>query len=399
MELTATNSILPRCQYFGRCGGCKNQDQAYPLQLSEKELLVSELFGSAMIAQKVDCIVESVSPWRYRNKMEFTFSQDKKGQRFLGLIMSKSRGRVITLEECHLTPHWYTEILGRVYQWWAERGLNAYSPVKGTGLLRTLTVRGNRNRMVILTVAGGNDSVISDDDIESFKHVVAFDNDTSVYITTHRAVKKQPTTFLDQHVSGPAELIEHMQVLNKDYLFSISPRAFFQPNIKMAELMYADIVRFLELKGEEAVLDLYCGTGSIGIIVSSYVKTVLGVEIGASAVRDAQRNIELNGVENMEVFVGDVGHFLSDSNRQLSADVVIIDPPRAGLDEKTISFLNTARPEKILYVSCNPQSQVNDIQSLKGYRVAKISPYDQFPHTRHVENIVLLKRIDNLQPF
>lgn len=390
LEQITENYVVPRCFHFGSCGGCKSQDLNYDSQLKEKALAVQDLFAEYFVQNQP--IVGPENPWHYRNKMEYTFSQDKKGERFLGLIMAKSRGRVATLQECHLTPSWYIEVLQKVHAWWSQSSLHAFHARLDKGSLRNLIVRGSQNKLVMLVVSGNEQYALSKEDVTGFKQAAMLDKQTSVYLCVQKAVKGQVTTFSDEHIAGPQYLLEDMHIHGHAYTFAISPRAFFQPNTRMAERMYADIVSLLDLRGDEQLLDLYCGIGTIGSVLAAHVKEVIGVEINESAVEDAQRNIALNKINNMQVFAADVGKFLQGYSLGFRPDVIVVDPPRVGLDDKSIAYINETKPEKLIYVSCNPTSQKENIAALSGYQIEKIIPYDQFPHTRHVENIVLLKR-------
>ena len=357
--------VEARCRHFGSCGGCTSQMIPYDLQLERKEELIRHLFPDQPIQRIIGCEEE----WHWRNKMEFSFSQTKAGERFLGLMMRGQRGRVVLLEECHITNPWFIEILKRVYAWWEKSGLEAYFPPADRGLLRTLTLREGVNtgqKMAILTIAG-------DHEVPGFGEIVA-DLD-SVILRRQITKKGVPTSFEEEVLSGNPYIEEELG----SYRFRIRSSTFFQPNSIQAERLYNKIAELVE---GETLLDLYCGTGSIGIFCSKLVKKVIGVEI----VPGAQENIELNRIENMEVRIGDV-----EKEPFPEADCVIVDPPRAGLGPKAIQKLLQGKFKKIIYVSCNPKSQAKDIAQLEGYRLSLLQPVDQFPQTPHIENIALLE--------
>ena len=354
--------VEAKCRHFGVCGGCRTQNVSYDDQLEMKEELVRSLFPDHSIERIFGC----EDHWQWRNKMEFSFSQNKAGDRFLGLMMRGKRGRVVTLEECHLTNPWFVEVLQEVYQWWEESGLDAYFPPADRGTLRTLMLREGVNtgqKMAVLTTSGED---------------VDFDLDLdSVIVRRQIAQKGVPTRFEQRVVRGNPYIEEQLE----DFRFRIYPSTFFQPNTVQSEVIYGKIAEHVE---GEVLLDLYCGTGSIGIFCSHLVKKVIGIEV----VPGALENVELNGISNMEVKIGDV-----EKEPFPEADCVIVDPPRAGLGPKTIEKLIEGGFKKIIYVSCNPKSQARDIAKLTGYEISLLQPIDQFPHTPHVENIAVLTKI------
>ncbi|MCH9610716.1 MAG: 23S rRNA (uracil-C(5))-methyltransferase RlmCD [Chlamydiales bacterium] len=350
-----------RCQHFGSCGGCTLQKVSYDFQLEQKEEMIRNLFPDCSIEPILGCEDE----WGWRNKMEFSFSQDKAGERFLGLMMRKKRGRVVTLEECHITQPWFIETLQEVYDWWGSHDIEAYFPPADRGQLRTLMLREGVNtgqKMAVLTVAGHDP-------------IPDFDLDLDSVILRRQIIQKGvPTRFEEELISGTP----YIEELLGDYRFRIYPSTFFQPNTVQAQRLYDKIAELVE---GDTLLDLYCGTGSIGIFCSSLVKRVIGMEI----VPGAQENIDLNGVQNMEVQIADV-----EKQEELpDADCVIVDPPRAGLG-KAVEKLQKFK--RIIYVSCNPRSQARDIAKFDSHQVTFLQPVDQFPQTPHVENIALLER-------
>lgn len=367
------------CRHFRVCGGCKFQHIPYDLQLQTKVKAIHECF-----LKEPAPIIPCDPPWRYRNKMEFSFSESRAGDQFLGLM--KSRGRVENLEECYLTSVWFIETLTSVRKWWEKEKTKAYHPPTNTGVLRTLTLReGIRTgeKMAMLTV--------SDESFDYTSFVEAFPQVDALILRKQIVQKKCPTRFESQILRG----IDHIHEILYDnegsaYRFRIRGSSFFQPNTCQAEKIYQKAIACASLKGSETVLDLYCGTGSIGIFASKHVAKVLGIEIVSEAVLDAKANLTLNKVNNMEILEGDVGDLLQ--NVHVPPTVVFVDPPRVGLGPKTIEHLLRLKPEKIVYVSCNPVSQAADCLALIGYKIVLLQPVDQFPHTPHVENIALLIR-------
>ncbi len=384
MKLTipCQEPIEPKCRHFRICGGCQFQHIPYDEQLFHKEKFIESCFG-----RKVQPIIAAHPVWRYRNKMEFSFSEDKAGTQYLGLM--KKRGRVENLEECFLTNPWFIEVLQNVRAWWEEEGIQAYFPPGNRGLLRTLTVReGLRTgeKMVMLTVS---EDAFSESARVSF--VEALPNISSVILRRQIVQKGVPTRFEEEVLSGANHIHEILYTEKETaYKFRIRGASFFQPNTCQAEMIYQKAIEVAHLENDERVYDLFCGTGAIGMFASSSAGRVAGIEIVPEAVDDAQYNLAQNGIGNMEIVLGDVGDQLK--NLPFEPTTVFVDPPRVGLGNKTIGHLLQLKPPKIVYISCNPVSQAEDCKALIDYEVESLQPIDQFPHTPHVENIALLRR-------
>lgn len=390
--------IQARCKHFPDCGGCSMQAMSYQEQIHWKQGQIASLFSDYPMAE-IFPILPCEDPWRYRNKMEFTFSQDKEKNRFLGLIKAKG-SRVCDLEECHLCPSIFTDVLSSVKKWWEESNLDAYHPYRDTGTLRCLTIRtGIRTGgiMVILTVSGNPLFVISKEQqmkfVEAALKVVGSKDEVSIVLKIHQIQKGSPTQFYEHILYGKDHITEELWLSSK-LKVKISPDSFFQPNTFQAENLYSHAIQMLGDSPKETLLDLYCGTGTIGMCFSPFVTKVIGVEINPYSVYDARENLRMNSISNMEVHLGDVGIVLKDlySKGLKDVDVVTIDPPRSGLDPNAIEILQALSPKTILYISCHPKTQKENIEALQGYEVTKIQAVDQFPHTPHIENIILLKR-------
>lgn len=362
------------------------QDVEYSVQLERKQQLVESLFGI-----QTNPIIPCADPWHYRNKMEFTFSQNKAGEKFLGLILKKTRGHVFHLEECPISPLWFSEVVVKVRAWWEASSLRAYHMHKNEGALRYLTLREGKftgDKMAMLTVSGNPDYPLTKEQVSGFVDLLkAIDPHMSIFLRIHQVLKGSPTQFYEIHLSG----LDHIKEKLLGFTFKISPTSFFQPNSAQAEVLYA---KAIEMLGEAATIyDLYCGTATIGIALSKRAKKVIGIELNPHAVFDAEANIELNQIQNVQVYQGDVGKLLP--TLEDKPDAVVIDPPRAGLDLAALNHLLALKPPKILYISCNPATQAQNVQSLtaEGYHLIQLQPVDQFPHTPHIENIALLERI------
>ena len=388
--------ILPRCEHANFCGGCSWQHIEYRSQLEQKEKSIRALFGS-IPGLFFHPIIPAEKPWHYRNKMEFSFSENRSGEKFLGLVETFSRRKVLNLNHCHLVSSWFTQITQAVFEWWNARSLKPFHPPSGTGSLDSLIVReGIRTgqRMVTLNISGNQDHFVKKTDLTTFKKAilrVSPKERTSIYLRIRRAEKNQATTFYEMHLHGPDALHETLFIKGKPFHFRISPTSFFQPNTLQAEKIYEKALDLAHPTSSMRVYDLYAGSGSIGMIFAPFVKKVLAIEQSAYAVCDAKVNIQLNQIDNMNIVCADVKEILSKFS--LSADLVIVDPPRSGLDQALIKRLLIIRPKKILYISCNPLIQSENIFTLieHGYQLQAIQPVDQFPHTPHIGTISLLE--------
>lgn len=381
----------PRCPHAGSCGGCVWQHVDYAAQLKEKQKRVEALFEG----HPVNPIIGCADPWRYRNKMEFTFSQDREGRRFAGLIMRNGRGKVLNVTDCQLASPWFMEVLQEVRGWWEKSGLEAYHLPSDRGSLRTLTLReGKRTgeKMVMLTVSGNTDYVLKAKHLEDFLAAVkrASGPDVlSVFLRVQQIAKGMPTQFYELRLYGPDHINEELEVLGRRLKFKISPTSFFQPNTFQAEVLYSTALKMVQPKG--LVYDLYCGTATIGMALALQAERVIGIELNPHATFDAESNKETNGIENLEIKCGDVGKVLK--TLKWEPHLVVVDPPRAGLDGEALNHVCGCRPKEILYISCNPKTQTENVKIFleQGYKAVQIQPVDQFPHTLHIENIVHLE--------
>ncbi|MBS0615666.1 MAG: 23S rRNA (uracil(1939)-C(5))-methyltransferase RlmD [Verrucomicrobia bacterium] len=376
---------MPQCSHFPSCGGCTLQNLPYQEQLAQKQAAIQTLFPSALP------IIPCDDPWHYRNKMEFSFSQNKAGEKFLGLVMRKSRGKVFHLHECLISPPWFSDMLATVRRWWENTDQAAYHFHHGTGTLRTLTIREGRHtgqKMVMLTVSGDPRFALTKPQIDSFVAAVG-DPSISLFLRIQQCIPKQPTQFFEMHLSGPTHIEEHLHIEGQTLRFKISPSSFFQPNTLQAEKLYAAALHLAAPSSSMQVLDLYCGTATIGLTFASHVAHVSGIELNPYAVFDAKENAEINGISNFSIQRGDVGQLISSLPKP---DLVIVDPPRPGLDAAALAGLQALRPSQIIYIACNPTTQAQNIAALSDYTVDAVQPVDQFPHTHHIENIVALRR-------
>ena len=397
--------IEPRCIHFGVCGGCKWQHLPYNLQLKYKEKQVKD---SLTRIGKVDMpeikpIIGSSEIYLYRNKLEYTFSDKRwltteevgSGNRFekenaLGFHIPGLFDKVLDITECHLQPDPSNSIKNAVREYSIKNNLQFFDLREQKGFLRNIVIRNSLEGKVMVIL------VFFHEDIEKREGLLDFLASEFSQITSLMFIinSKRNDSLNDQDpilFKGDNHLVELMDGLK----FRIGPKSFYQTNARQALELYRTTRDFAGLSGKEIVYDLYTGTGTIANYIAAYAKRVIGIEYIDEAVKDAVVNSEINGITNTRFFAGDMkvvlseGFFLENGK----PDVIITDPPRAGMHEEVIKIIAGAAPEKIVYISCNPSTQSRDIQLLShNYVVACVQPVDMFPHTHHVENVVLLRR-------
>jgi len=390
--------IEARCPHSFLCGGCCWQAMNYSAQIAHKQSLVLRSFGSLIDpGVEVRPLIACEEPWRYRNKMEFSFSENRAGAKYLGLMIAHAEPYVFNLEACHIAPSWMAECLSRVRSWWEKSGLAAYYPPKDTGTLRYLTLRESartKQKLAILNVSGNAQFAPPKQQLDQF--VEAIQEDAGVFLRIHQICKGVPSQFYEMHLAGPDHIIERMQLANGVLEFKVSPSSFFQPNTIQAEKLYDVAVSMLGAD-HPLVYDLYCGTGTLGMAAAAQSRQVIGIELNADAILDAEQNAKRNNLSNITFYQGDAGQILTRLMSRpdfVRPNAVIVDPPRAGLDPLTLQHLKILMPKKIVYVSCNVATQAENVRELvkAGYSLKSLQAVDQFPHTAHIENVALLVR-------
>jgi 23S rRNA (uracil1939-C5)-methyltransferase len=398
--------IVAVCSHFGTCGGCKWQHLPYDLQLKYKEKQVRDnLTRIGKIEQPIiNPIMGSSEIFMYRNKLEYTFSDkrwltkeeidsENKFERegALGFHIPGLFDKVLDIKECHLQPEPSNSIRNSVREYSIKNNLQFFDLREQKGFLRNLVIRNSLDGKVMVIV------VFFKDDIEKREGLLNFLASEFPQITSLMYVinSKRNDSLSDQDpilYKGDNYLVEDMDGLK----FRIGPKSFYQTNTKQALELYRVARDFAGLTGKEIVYDLYTGTGTIANFIAGSADKVIGIEYVEEAVEDAQINSEINNIRNTFFFAGDMKDILSEQFIEANGkpDVIITDPPRAGMHEDVVKIIAKAAPGRIVYVSCNPATQARDILLLsEHYRVAGVQPVDMFPHTHHVENVVLLKRI------
>jgi 23S rRNA (uracil1939-C5)-methyltransferase len=401
--------VEPPCKHFGVCGGCRWQNFSYEAQLKEKQTIVFNAFKhiGGFEAPEVRPTIGCENPYWYRNKMEYTFSNSRwltdeemqlseelKREVAVGLHVPQRYDKVLNIEECLLQSELSNAILNSVREICKVWNLSVYSTHTHEGYLRHLVIReGKRTSetMVNLVTTYDSPEVMRKMTELLIKH---FPNITT--IVNNITERKSMVAF------GDKEKVYHGQGYITEKLgthtFHISANSFFQTNTLQAERLYTIAKEFAELKPTDAVYDLYSGTGTIAIFLSDAVERVVGIEVVQSAIDDAQRNCELNRINNCFFLLGDLKDKLTKDSSWLAEhpkpNVVIIDPPRGGMHPKVVEKVAKLSPERIVYVSCNPSTQARDAKLLShaGYVLKTIQPVDMFPHTDHIEAVALLTR-------
>lgn len=395
--------VEPFCKHFGVCGGCKWQMLPYNKQLAYKQQEVEQnlrRIGKTGLPDILP-IIGGDDTIHYRNKLEFTFSNKRyllPGEMESGKIIQENAlgfhvprifDKVIDIEECYLMDDVNNRIRNTIRSFALENNFSFYDIRQHTGWLRNIIVRQCTTGELMVNICLNHDA--EEDRKKLFDHLLKqVPEITTLLYTINPKWNDSIYDLTPQVYFGKGYAIERLE----NYQFKISAKSFFQTNTKQAEKLYRITRDFAGLTGNEVVYDLYCGTGSIGIFVSGQAKKIIGVEVIEEAIEDAKENAALNNIGHAEFFAGDVIKICNDDFFATHGrpDVVITDPPRAGMHEKLVNKLLEIAAPKIVYVSCNTATQARDIALLdEKYSVEKIQPVDMFPHTHHIECVVLLK--------
>ena len=393
------------CTHFGICGGCKWQNLPYTKQLFYKEKQVQEQLRriGKIDFSEIRPILGSEKQTFYRNKLEFTFSNKRwltveefsneiktANTNSLGFHVSGMFNRVINIEKCWLQPEPSNRIRNFVYNYAIENKLEFFDINAQKGFLRTLIIRTTSSSEIMVLVSFFRDDKAK---IEAFLNTLIkeFPEITSLLFVVN---EKGNDSITDRDVIlfyGKDYILEEME----DLKFKIGPKSFYQTNSEQAYNLYKIVRDFAGLNGSETVYDLYTGTGTIANFIARNSKKVIGIEYVPEAIEDAKTNSEFNNIGNTLFFAGDIKNVLNDEFiiKYGKPEIIIIDPPRAGVHADVVQAILKILPEKIVYVSCNPATQARDILLMSEmYKTTKIQPVDMFPHTHHVENVVLLEK-------
>lgn len=394
----------PFCKHYGECGGCKWQALPYPMQLEYKQKQVEDQLRrlGGIELPEISPIIGSARSEYYRNKLEFTFSNKRWVPRSevaegaamgsgnaLGFHIPGMFDKVLDVEWCHLQDEPSNAIRLAVKRFAEENGLEFYNLREHQGLLRNIIIRTSTTGEVMVTVVFAREDerngTLMDFLTKQFPQI------TSLNYIVNSKLNDSIGDLEARCYSGKPYMEERMEGLS----FRINPKSFYQTNSEQAYNLYKVARDFAELTGEEVVYDLYTGTGTIANFVAAQAKRVVGIEYVPEAIEDAKQNSALNGIGNTLFFAGDMKDVLNEEfiARHGRPDVIILDPPRAGIHADVAATILAAAPTRMVYVSCNPATQARDLTIFDpAYRVTKVQPVDMFPHTHHVENVVQLVR-------
>lgn len=387
------NNPPPICRHFGECGGCRFQDLPYEAQLRGKEARCRTLRDEAGLETGILPIVPSPRTSHYRNKMEFTFAEDRGGP-VCGLHRREEKRSVFQLRECLISPPGTGSIVGAVVEFARGSGLEAYDPYRRRGFWRNLVIReskssgellvnlvtssaGEPDRAALLSALDGS---AAGDRIASVIHTVSDSLSNAVVPQSWETLRGEP--FLEERIAG--------------LIFRVLPFSFFQVNPAMMEVFYRKLKEILGLGGREKILDVFSGSGAIGLVLAGEAESVLGIELDPEAVENARLNARRNRKDNLSFLEGRASTVMAANRRQWPGrfDLVIANPPRSGISKKIARRLLELAPPRIVYSSCNPETFFPQAGLLaEHYRPVILQPFDFFPHTPHLEMLAVFERI------
>lgn len=404
------DSVQPKCFHFGECGGCRFQNLAYNVQLEQKRLQVIESIQhiGGIPDPRVFETIASPDKYFYRNKMEFSFGRNRwvtkleidddsimKPKDFaLGMHVRGRYDKILDIDECYLQSELCVDILNRVKAFVLETKMPIYSTTDHIGFWRHLVIREGKSTGQMLVNFVTTSQGKCDDFIQNLVKILVTEFPEITTIVQNITDRKAEVAL------GEREIVLHGSgVINEkigENFYQISANSFFQTNTSGAGLLYSKITEFADFSGNEIVYDLYAGAGSISLYISNKVKEVIGFEIVADAVKDANKNSDLNKISNCSFIAGDLKDTLEiDVAQKIGLpDILIIDPPRPGLHEDVVEMVVKLSPQKIVYVSCNPTTFARDLKLIceSGYKLIKVQPVDMFPMTPHIELVSLIEK-------
>lgn len=431
----------PRCELHKRCGGCQIQTMDYQAQLAFKEKMVRNnlIRLGGFTEEKIDAVLDPIvgmeEPFRYRNKAQFPIGRDKNGKITAGFYAARSHN-IIPVSDCQLGVEQNKEVLDAVIAYMEENGVEPYDETNGTGVVRHVLIRfGFTTKEIMVCLVINQRSLPAG--VKLIEKLAAIDGMTSISYNVNtkntnvilgdvteciwgrasikdyihlRACGEHSADYADMNLVGEPE---EFAVTDTAIAYQISPQSFYQVNPGQTEKLYSLALAYANLTGKESVWDLYCGIGTISLFLAGKAGKVYGVEIVPQAIADARSNAKLNKIENAEFFVGKAEEVLPEfyeknlaaaegktretkfgAGEMLHPDVIVVDPPRKGCDEKCLETMIKMQPERIVYVSCDSATLARDLKYLceNGYELKRVRAVDQFGHTTHVETVCLLER-------
>ena len=394
MEVVKPSSyrVEPKCAFARQCGGCQLQALSYDQQLEFKTNKVKghlERIGG-FTDIPMEPIIGMDELFHYRNKAQFPVGRNKEGKIVTGFYAGRTHN-IIENRDCALGVSENKEVLDRVISHMEKYGIEPYNEATGKGLVRHILIRYGyfTKEVMVCLILNGNKLTKEDILVESLREIPGM---TSITINVN---KKRSNVILGEEIRllwGQGYITDKIG----DISYQISPLSFYQVNPQQTEKLYRKAISCAKLTGKETVIDAYCGTGTIGLIASSRAKHVIGVELNRGAIKDAISNAKRNHIHNVTFYNEDAGQFMVEmAEKGEHADVVIMDPPRTGSDEAFLSSVVRLAPDKVVYVSCGPETLARDLKYLTkhGYRMKECTPFDLFPFTKHVETVCLLSKL------
>lgn len=376
------------CEIYKKCSGCQLMNLKYDEQLKLKQSGIIKLYGKFC---HVEDIIGMDNPYHYRNKATRAFRIRYPNMRVISGIYQSKTGSVVPCNNCLLEDVKSQEIIKDIKRLMQDYKISPFDEASGKGLIRHITVRKAAKTGEYMAVIVTSSPIFPKGKDLAARICSMHPEVKTVVQNISRTMDKMMLGEQEKTLSGEGRIVDELMGLK----FIISPSSFYQVNPAQTEKLYTQAIEAAELKGNETVLDCYCGIGTIGLCASQKAVQVIGVESNAAAVRDAVRNAKLNKIANARFVTSDTGEFLkSFADGREDADVVFLDPARAGCDRLALDSLIRIAPEKIVYISCNPETQAKDcvVLAKAGYRIRRVQPVDMFPFTRHVECVVLMSR-------
>ena len=382
------------CSTYKRCGGCDLRHMTYDNTLELKKNAVQSLVNKSL-KQKVEAekTIGMENPFYYRNKAQYPLGLDKDGNPACGIFAQRTH-TIIPIDKCFIQTEISQEIAKTILEFIKENNISVYNEENQTGLFRHIVVKVGKytNEVMCILVINGKNFPKEEKLVEllcnkhkNIRTIVKNINDKNTNVILG---KENINLYGDGYIEDKLG----------DYTFKISPLSFYQINPVQAERLYNIAIESANLNKEDILFDLYCGIGTIGIFASKYVKKVYGIEIVEQAIKDAKENAKMNDIQNIDFIVGDVEQAFDEliNKKNIISTAIIVDPPRKGLDDRTIENIIKVRPKRLVYISCNPATMVRDLAKLEDtYTITKIQPVDMFPYTKHVECVALMGRKDN----
>ncbi|MDO9536185.1 MAG: 23S rRNA (uracil(1939)-C(5))-methyltransferase RlmD [Bacillota bacterium] len=387
----SSHRIASLCRHFEDCGGCQLQHLDYGEQLRRKRQIVQDaLRRLGGLDLEVLPVLGMSEPWSYRNKAQFPLGIEEKALK--AGFFRRGTHEIIDLENCSIQHPLIDEAFGIARELIQELGMSIYDEKTHHGLLRHLVIRASHSgdQVLVILVTNGREFPQA----KSFVEAITPRIPGLVGIVQNINNRRGNVVLGEENIMlwGKSYLVEKLGEIS----YLVSPGSFFQVNSAQAEVLFRQVEKYAVLTGSETVFDLYCGTGTIALYLSRKAGKVVGIESYSPAVEDARKNAQLNGITNAEFFTGPAEDIFPGLLEQgYSSDVVIVDPPRKGCTEKLLSTIAAANPNRFIYVSCNPSTLARDLRYLKekGYSASEVQPVDMFPHTSHVECVVLMSRV------